>query len=348
MNLQLEYSCTEAEMKEAQSLNLQRQFGGGPKWRSKLVFYAFTAVVAALVYLRFRTEIAPKERPWFIALVIVVFILLQFFKRMTRQKTDQLVRLEVSEREMVFNTGNGRAGMPWSAFSRCLESPGLFVLVDRPERVFWAVPKRAFPDEASQNWFRVLANQPPSVAPSSASEAFVPGRFAGKGITLTVQLKYRDYLARMLTSWRFKGIALGIFVFVIGIFLYSTAQPQPDAVNSPAKVFLIMLAMLTPMLVIVFFVLAGFSWYSEKKHLVPKQLALSSEGIEFTDRDGSGLLAWTTYKYYLENRWGFFLWNPRGSLWFMLPKREFSSATDWEQCRDLLRTNLKSSRWFYL
>ena len=101
MMLQLEYTCTEAELKEAQSLDLHRQCGSGPKWRSGVVYYAFIAFIATLVYLRFKMEIAPKDRLWFIALVVVIFIALQIFKGMTRRKTDQLVRLEVSEREVV-------------------------------------------------------------------------------------------------------------------------------------------------------------------------------------------------------------------------------------------------------
>ena len=152
----------------------------------------------------------------------------------------------------------------------------------------------------------------------------------------------------MLTSWRIRGIALGILVFVIGTFLYSAANPPPDAVNSPLKVFLIMLAMITPMLAAGFPVVAFISWRSEKKYLEPKQVALTGEGIEFADRDGTGLLPWTTYTYYLENRWSFFVWNPRGPLWFMFPKREFASPSDIEQCRDLLRTHLRVSRWFFL
>jgi hypothetical protein len=71
----------------------------------------------------------------------------------------------------------------------------LFVLLNRTKTILYAVTKRAFPDAAAQYWFRALANQPPSVAPSSVSEATVPGRFAAKGITPTVQLKYRDYLS---------------------------------------------------------------------------------------------------------------------------------------------------------
>lgn len=337
MTLQLEYHCTEAEMKEAQSLNLQRQCGGGPRWRSQVIYWAFIAVVAVLVFLRFKMEIAPEDRFWFVALVVVVFIALQIFKRKTKKKTDVVVRLEVSEAGLVF-AGDGRTTMPWSAFSECLESPTLFVLLNRSKDILYAVPKRAFPAESSQTWFRKLANQPPGIAAAVASEPIVPGRSAAKGITLTVQLGFRDCLTRMLTSWRIKGIALGIFALIIGITLF-TPDP-PDAVNSRGKTLVIMLAVVFP-------VVAFISWRSERKFATPQHVALSSEGIEFASSDASGLLPWTTCKYYLENRWAFFVWQPQGSLWFMFPKREFASPSDLEQCRDLLRTNLKVSRWFF-
>lgn len=61
MRLVLEYTCTEAELKEAQSLDLQRQCGGRPKWRSQVIYGAFVAVLATLVFLRFKTEIRPNE-----------------------------------------------------------------------------------------------------------------------------------------------------------------------------------------------------------------------------------------------------------------------------------------------
>jgi hypothetical protein len=152
----------------------------------------------------------------------------------------------------------------------------------------------------------------------------------------------------MLTSWRTKGIALFILAVIMGTSCYSFAHPPPDAVVSPGKVFPIMIATMIPMLTVVFFVVAFISWRSEKKYLTPKQVALTSDGIEFADQDSSGLLAWTTYKYYLENRWAFFVWNPRGSLWFMFPKREFASPSDLDQCRALLHSNLRRSRWFFL
>ena len=347
VNLQLEYSCTDAELKEAKTLQLRQHYGGGSKWRAQLVQYGFLVLAGAAVYFRFKREVATEDRAWFIALVVVVYVAVLIFKRMTRRKTGGLVRLEASERELTFRDGNGRTEMLWSAFSRCLESPNLFVLVNRPKTILYSVPKRAFPDEAAQNWFRTQANQPQSVAPAASEEPFVPGRFvAASGISLIFQLKYRDYLSRFLTSWRMKGLFIGMLGLVTGIIFFST--PPPDAVNSPLKVYLIMLSTMIPMLVVVVFVISFFSWRGEKKYLAPQQIVLTDEGIEFTGRDSSGSLSWNTYKYYLENRWGFFVWHPRGSLWFMFPKREFPAQSDLVQFRTILRTNLKPSRWFFL
>ena len=86
-----------------------------------------------------------------------------------------------------------------------------------------------------------------------------------------------------------------------------------------------MIAMVIPMMTAVFLLVAFMSWRSEKKFLEPQHVALSSEGIQFAGSNASGLVAWSAYRFYLENRWAFFIWNPQGSLWMMFPKRLFSS-----------------------
>lgn len=349
MPLRLEYQCTEAERKEAQSLNTHQQYGGGPKWRSTLAQWVGIAVLAFLVYQRFKLEIAAKDRVWFIVLVVVVFIALQLFKRLTRTKTEGTTRLEISEQGLVLQGGNGRSELLWSAFGQCIESPNLFVLLDRPKQVLFIIPKRIFPDEAAQNWFRTLANQPRNPAAASANESPAPGRFmAGNGIMFTLQLGFRDYLSRNFTSWRMRGMFLLFVVLITGISAYSFIHPPPDAVNSPSKVLLIEVAILTPMFVVLFFVVSFMGWRSEKKYLEPQQLVMTREGMQFASRNTRGHLPWETYKYYLENRWSFFIWNPEGSLWMMFPKREFKSRGELEQFRDYLATNLKASRWFYM
>src|SRR5678809_471238 len=137
MTLRLEYCCTKAEMKEAESLHECEHYGRGSKWRVRLKFFGIVALAAPLLYFRFRREIAPEDRVWFVALVVVVYIAIVLFRRMTRQKTDQVVRLEVSEKEVVLNNSKGRTTILWSGFSQCLESANLFVLLDRPKALLY-------------------------------------------------------------------------------------------------------------------------------------------------------------------------------------------------------------------
>jgi hypothetical protein len=333
-------------MKEAKSLQEHQRYGGGPKWRSTIIMWLVILAFGTVECLRFIKEVAAKDRVWFLALVAGLCVLAFYFKHKMRRKTGQVAQLEISERELVFSSGNERIELLWSAISQCLETPNLFVIFNRSKSIFYAIPKRAFPDERSQEWFRALANQPRTEL-TPAEETMAPGRFtSANGIALTLQLKFRDYLIRNFASLRFTGVFLGLIVFMAIICFFST--PPPDAVNSNAKTFGMMTAAFSVIWPLVTFVTSFISWRAEKTHLAPQQIMLSSAGIEFADRDGGGRLPWDTYKYYREGRWTFFLWQPRGSVWLMFPKRAFASPSDLEQCRSLLQANLKYSRWFHL
>ena len=347
MTLQFEYSCTEKELKEAKSLQECQVYGGGRKWRANIVMAAFLLIAGTDVVLRFETEVKPGDRLGLFALLIVIVAAFLIFKRITRRKAGAVVQVEVSERGLTFSGDKSRTEMLWPAFSQCLESANLFVLINRSKTVLFTIPKRAFPDEKSQEWFRALANQRPVAPEAAMTEPMVPGRFvASGGITLMYQLKYHDYLVRNITSWRFKGIFAGMFVLFACIAFLT--PPSPDAVNSPMKTMLIAAPILGGMLIVIVFAMALISWLAEKKHLTPQCVVMTSDGIQFADRDASGKLPWSTYKYFREGRWGFFVWQPQGSVWAMFPKRAFASISDLDQCRALLQTNLKKSLWFYL
>lgn len=335
-------------MKEAKALMRYQQYGGGRKWLANLVVSLALLLMAADVCIRFRKDIAADERISVIALSVVMFVALLIFKRLTRRKEGGLAQLQLSEQGLVLGDGDSRTEVLWSGFSRILESPNLFVLVNRTKSGVYVLPKRAFPDGRSQEWFRSQANQINS-SPAISREALVPARFVSSGgIALALQYKYRDHLSRYITSWRLKGILLGMFALLIVICLIQSINPPADAVNSPLKVLLIVVAIFPPLSVLMFFAISLMWWISEKKYAESHQVVLTGEGIEFSGHDDSGRLPWNTYRYYCENRWSFFVWHPRGSLWLMFPKRAFASPLDLEQCRSLLQTNLKASRWFYL
>ncbi len=347
--LQLEYICTDAEMREAQSLNLRRQLGKGSRARTLLTLFGFLSVLLVALYFRIRTEVAPKYQPYFLAAVAVIFVFFFFKQRRSRKNSDKPTRVEVSHREVVFENNGARASVLWSGFSQCLESHNLFVLLDQPKGLMLIFPKRVFPDEAAQNWFRLQANQRPNAAASTAdmpTPSCPP--LPGDGIALNFQLGFRDYLNRTMVSWRTKGILLLVFVVITVACLYEAAHPPPDAVNSPAKVyFVFMLPFMTVMMAVIVPGVAFMAWRMDKKYLGPRQIVLGNERIEFASVLESGHLPWTAFKYWLENRWCFLVWHPGGPKWEMLPKRAFASATERDRCRDLLRQRLRRSRWFF-
>jgi hypothetical protein len=47
-----EYVCTDAEMKQAQSLHLRKQVGGGSKWRTTIVLLVVLGGMLLSFYLR--------------------------------------------------------------------------------------------------------------------------------------------------------------------------------------------------------------------------------------------------------------------------------------------------------
>jgi hypothetical protein len=95
VTLKLEYNCTEAEMQEAKTLQEREHYGRGSKWRARLVLGGLLALTLAGTYLRFKTEVAPRDRPWFMALVVAVVLAVLVFKRITRRKIGGQVRIEV-------------------------------------------------------------------------------------------------------------------------------------------------------------------------------------------------------------------------------------------------------------
>jgi hypothetical protein len=350
LTLQLEYSCTEKDQKEAKALRERENFGGGPKWRSNLIMFLVLGLASVGVVIRFTTEIAPKDRWWFIMLVALVFAIWKYFQRKTTAKTGDTVRVEVSERAIVIGGENSRTELLWSGFSKCLETPNLFVLLNRSKSVLYIIPKRAFSDEKSQEWFRSQANQPGRAAAESAAHGMTaPERFvASRGIALVAEYKFRDHLNRHLTSWRVKGMLLVVAAILIGVSIVSFINPPPDAVDPPWKVVLLLVGTFVPMVIVVFSVVLVFWWFTQKRQSPTHYVVVTKEGVEFTERDSNGRLPWNTYKYYRETRSTFFIWNPKGSIWFMFSKRAFNSPSDLDQFRALLQSNLKPSRWFYM
>ena len=281
-----------------------------------------------------------------LATIIGGSVLFVYWKRIFRKTVPRTIQLEISENDFTTLAAGSGVVLPWSAFSECLESPDLFVLLDRPKRSLIVVPKRAFPSESWQAWFRDHATLAPGLMTPERTELPVPvSSTSTDQLTLTVHLRYRDYLACTVASWRTWGFCLFVGVLLLGVSLYSAANPPPNAVISASKVFLFFVVpfflILVTMIVMMFSI---HSWRLHVKYASPQEIALSEQSVTFSGTTGSGILPWTSFDHYKETPWNFILW--RGVHWMVLPKRAFQSWDDLSRCCELLDHHLEHSRWF--
>ncbi len=332
-------------MEQAKSLHLRKQVGGGSRWRTDLILFLTLLSMLFGAWFRFR-EIPEGRRALILTAIVGGSVLFVFCQRRFRKAVRIPIRLEISETDLTILEAGSKVVLPWSAFSECLESSDLFVLLDRPKRTFLVVPKRAFPSADWQTWFCELATHAPSLATPVSSELPATALFiSANQITLTVRLKYRDHLACTLASWRTWGICLALSGLVLGPFLFWAVNPPAAAVDPPMTQFF---SFIVPfLLVCVTMAVLLFSiarWRSQAKFTASQEIGLSEQSVTCSGTDGNAILPWAGFEYYKETPWNFIFW--RGRRWIVLPKRAFSSWDDQRRCRDLLDQHLKYSRWF--
>jgi hypothetical protein len=297
-----------------------------------------------MVYFRIREDVAPRNRIWWLIAAAALLIFFMRRKPSTKKRAPEHVRLEVSDQKVIFHGNNGRTEIPWSGFANCLESPTLFVLITR-SKVLYSILKSAFPNEESRDWFGRIARTELSAPPPIFHTP--PQTAISGGLPLAITIQFRDLLHGSLTSWRFKGIATFVYLITIGSCISIGAQPTLPGQNSPLRVLLIMIPAITAMLLLVLLLQSYVAWRISISNPIHR-IVLKDEGMEFVEGDTSGQVSWDVYSYFLETRRAFFMWNPKTSRWFMVPKHTFASLTEEAQCRALLQTHLKPSHWFFM
>lgn len=353
MPLHLEYACTVAELEEAESLSLRKQLGGGSKWLTWLVLGVMLAAGLAALHFIIIHRLAAAYRPFAWAGFILLVLFIHFKNRrekVNRATRAELAKVELSENEITFGEEGAKLVRPWSSFTQCLESKNLFLLLDKNKTTVLIFPKRAFPDENWQAWFR---NQTSRFAQGTEMtpriENLNPATLTPpSGVRLTVRLRYRDYLDHTLASWQTWGIIGGIVGMVVGTGLYSAAHPPPHPVYSSTQVFLMaVLPFLAIMTTMGIAIKSVHAWRSGAKFLGPEEIIFGDETITFAAKEAAGVLPWTTYTWFKETRRSFILWQRGSRAWLLLPKRQFQSAEEVDRMRSLLAKHLTPSRWFF-
>jgi len=344
--LHLEYACTNAEQDQARTLALRKQVGGGSKWRTRVVL--LLVLVGTLLALWFETRAIPVGyRALIIAAIVVGSCVFTYCKRKLRRSAPGSTKLDISEKGLAILGPAARVAMPWSAFSQCLESSDLFVLLDQPKEMLVVIPKRTFPSEEWQIWFREQASNAPSLpAPPWNEPAVLTPSTSADRITFTIRYGFWDSFDQTIASWFTWGACLFVAGLFIAIPLHSAANAPAQANNSDPLVFSIfMFAVFLVFITTIILVFSVRGWLSHARYSGSQEITLSEESIDFAGPAGSGTVPWTRFKHYKETFWSFIIW--RGSVWMMFPKRAFESWDDVSSCRELLGRHLQKSRWFF-
>lgn len=341
--LRLEYTCTPAEMDQAQSLFVREQVAGGSKWRTNLVLLVSLAGMLLAAWFRFR-QIPEAKRSLLLAAIVAGSVLFVALRKRLRKSASATNQVEISETDFTVLNGDSKVVMPWSAFGDCLESSELFVLTDRPKRTLFVVPKRAFSSEDWQTWFRQLAVNAPSIPAATERREPASSSATGSRVKLCVHPRFGDSLACTLASWRTRGLCLCLGAIVLGCFLYVAANPPPNAVNSTAKVLVMSIPFVLVMLSVPIAVWSVLSWRARAAY-GPQEISLCEQSLAVSSAEGNVTLPWTNFEHFKETAWVFILWHR--SHWIVLPKRSFASLNDLIWFRGLLERRLKPSRWFF-
>src|SRR5215469_6909317 len=292
--LQLEYTCTKAERSEAQSLALRKSVGRGSRTLTLIVLFGMAISMGAVLCFEIQTQTPRAFRPYVYVGILALFIFFFVRNRKALARSGDKTRIEVSDTEFVILGPNTRVAMVWSSFSDCIESPNLFVLVDRTKAVLFIVPKRAFPSESWQTWFRNLATDRPQPA-GQAGALSQPAQTPAGGLKLRFQLGVRDY-AELAASSYFTWAAILFFAALFhGSFIYvmATADPSaPRAFTTTQMYFMVMLPFIFLMTAGIFLIATIKPWLAHRKVLILQDMIVSEESLGFVSADGAGVVPW--------------------------------------------------------
>jgi hypothetical protein len=289
----------------------------------------------------------PGDRMLFLSIfgaVGVAYLAWRFWPKRSKSQPEECT---LSETGICVATGSSVCEMPYSTFATCLESADMFVLLDQGKTMPFLVPRRIFPNEAWQNWFRArTGNLERPEGPMATLKSEQVQQSPAEGVKVTVSLGLRDYFDRALITLRVWGIVVGLALLFAVETLFIALFPPSHAVHSASTLFFVYeLPLLFALAVLLILVATLIGWFQRLKNPVTETLVLSEEGLEANSLKGSATIEWSHFHGYRETWWSFVLWH--GTAWVMIPKRYFISANDLACCRSLLSRKVHKSWLFF-
>jgi hypothetical protein len=337
--LRLHFAVTHDEASQAQSLVLRQQLGGGSKWRTWLVLLVtFFGLLAALFF-----KIPADQRNLWIGLFVALWIATSLWIFIKKKPTPEPADVEITDQAFRLTTGGATLDYAWSAFSQLIESETLFVLLDRSKTVAITIPKRAFPDHPSQDWFRSLVHT--ALASTQTPTPTPPSPQSSGDLILHFRYTYLDYLDYTLAGWFARAAMLGVAALMAYAVVEATRRPVHNAVHSTTTVLLFMSPFFLLMICMPPFVFSVKYWLQVRRQITPQTVRLGDHGLVITEPAGDTHLQWSTLRHYKEARRTFILWNSHRSPALMLPKRALATSAQLNQLRALLDKHLARSTW---
>jgi hypothetical protein len=339
--LRLQFEITPQEASQAQSLALRQQLGGGSALATWLILLSVLGAGLAALYFM----IEPGQRALWIGIFVAIWIAVFALTQLKKKPPPETNTVEITPQRLRLLVAGTELDHSWSAFSQLLESDTLFVLVDRSKTVLFTLPKRAFPDQPSQDWFRslvdaALAHSPePQVPPQDLRTDSRPG------LTLRFRYTYLDYLDYTLAGWFTRGVMLGAVAMIIYVVIHARRNPVPNPVHSNTTVFLMMSPFFLLLICMYPAVTSLKYWFAARKQLTDQAVTFDDDGLTMTEPTGDTRLAWGNLRFYKETRRLFILWSSPRVPSLMLPKRALNSEADLHELRALLGKHLVRSTW---
>jgi hypothetical protein len=342
--LRLEYACTKAELDEAESLALRQQLGGGSTWLTLFVLLAALALVLLALWMFVVRQLPAKYRAAAVAAFALIWIIIYLRQRGTVLADSPKAVVELSEDGVRVVGSAAGATMAWSHFANVYESSDLFVLTDRSKSAMLVLPKRAFPDAGSQDWFRARTLDVGSAADRATAASSQRPPASGEVVRLRFRYRFRDFLDRVLATWFVRVMMIGFACMMLGIFAHAALHPPPNAVYSPARVFLFFgLPFLVLIVAMVPLVVATREWLAGRR-VEEIDVALREEGVTLSAMDSTATVGWEVYGRFKETPRSFIIWQPGGGGWLLLPKRLLADDQA-ARCRELLASRCTRSTW---
>jgi hypothetical protein len=358
--LRLEYACTPAERKEAESFVLAQTLGRGSKRRANARLLAILiAIICLFVFLMVMAlpkQLSPYMLAAWVGLTAVVIVLRRRARRKLEASPPVAVELSTQGVRIDDKSARSQLMMPWDSFRSRFESELVFVFQHRTSGLSFLIPKRTLPSPESIEWLREInigvatrddAESPLPLTPAPASRA----REANfSDVTLEYRMGYWNCVDLSFASWGGgRGAAAFIIAMFTGVSIYSAfaMPPRPNAKFSDLEVFCYFIV---PIMVIgsvlIAFVVATQFWLSHRAFFKRRTVRLSDLSITLSESDGTSEVPWNRFTRYKETPWSFLAWKGQRD-WLLLPKSAFPSLAAQERCRDLFARNLKRSTWFF-